>query len=55
MAQDVATSGGSSDCEVMASIDHSTSGERFIIAELCRENAYLSIEASATVDVTEWR
>lgn len=54
MAQDTATPVPDSDCEVMASVDSDTDGERLIIAELCREDAWLSMSTDATVGA-EWR
>ncbi|WP_336136517.1 DUF7556 family protein [Natronomonas amylolytica] len=55
MAQDTATAETICDCEVMASVDSGDDGERLIIAELCREEAYLSMSTEATVDVDDWR
>jgi hypothetical protein len=55
MAQDTATAETMSDCEVMASVDDGDDGERLIIAELSREDAYLAMSMSATVDVDDWR
>ena len=54
MAQDTATSASDSDCEVMASVDSNADGERLIIAELCRDDAWLSMPTDATV-AAEWR
>jgi hypothetical protein len=39
----------------MASVDGDTDGERLIIAELCREDAWLSMSTDATVSVDELR
>ena len=55
MAQDPATPVTVSECEVMASIDSGSDGDRLVIAELCREEAYLAMSTEATVDVDEWR
>ncbi|WP_197424975.1 hypothetical protein [Natronomonas sp. CBA1123] len=55
MAQDTATPETVSEPEVMASIDSDASGERLIIAELSREDAYLAMSTGATVDVDDWR
>lgn len=55
MAQDTATPATASDCEIMASIDEAADGEQLIIAELCREDAYLAMSTTATVDVAAWR
>jgi len=55
MAQDTATPVPDSDCEVMASIDDDADGERLIIAELCREDAWLSMSTDATVSVDDLR
>jgi hypothetical protein len=54
MAQNMAASASDSDCEVMASIDSHADGERLIIAELCRDDAWLSMPTDATV-AAEWR
>ena len=55
MAQEAATPVTVSECEVMASIDSGSDGDRLVIAELCKEDAYLSMATHATVDVDEWR
>ncbi|QLD89767.1 hypothetical protein HWV07_12310 [Natronomonas salina] len=55
MAQETATPVTVSECEVMASIDSGSDGERLIIAELCSEEAYLSVSTDVTVDVDDWR
>ena len=55
MAQDTATSGSDSDCELMASVDSDANGERLIIAELCRDDAWLSMSTDATVVVDTLR
>lgn len=55
MAQDPATPVTVSECEVMASIDSASDGDRLVIAELCREEAYLSMATETTVDVDDWR
>lgn len=55
MPQNPATPVTISDCEVMASVDDSDEGERLIIAELCSDDAYLSMSTKSTVVVNEWR
>ena len=55
MAQEAATPVSVSECEVMASIDSGSDGERLIIAELCTDEAYLAMSTDATVDVDDWR
>ena len=55
MAQDTATPVSVSDCEVMASVDSTDDGDRLIIAELCRDDAYLSVSTDVTASVEEWR
>lgn len=55
MPQDRATSGTASDCEVMASVENDTDGDQLIIAELCRDDAYLAVSIDAAVDVETWR
>lgn len=49
MAQDTATSVAVSDCEVMASVD----GEQLIIAEICRDEAWLSVSRDAAVAIDD--
>ncbi|MFO7926302.1 MAG: DUF7556 family protein [Halobacteriota archaeon] len=44
-----------SDCEVMASVDESHAGERLVIAEICRDEAYLAMPTETTVEVDDWR
>jgi len=39
------------DCEVMASED----GEEFVIAEICRDGAWLSARRDGALPLTEWR
>jgi hypothetical protein len=39
----------------MASVDDGGEGEQLIIADLCREEAYVSMSTEATVVVDEWR
>jgi len=51
MARNTATSVAASDCEVMASVD----GEQFIIAELCRDDAWLSVSTDAAIAVDEFQ
>jgi hypothetical protein len=55
MSQDPAAPVTVSDCEVMASVDESDSGEQLVIAELCRDGAYLAMSTETTVAVEEWR
>lgn len=55
MPQDRATPTSASDCEVMASVENDTDGDQLIIAELCRDDAYLAMSVDATVDVDTWR
>ena len=49
MAPDTAATVPESDCEVMASVEGDTDGERLIIADLCRDEAWLSMPTDATV------
>lgn len=52
MAQDPTAAGETApDCEVMASID----GPDFVIAALCREDAWLSTPLVDALVVDEWR
>lgn len=39
------------DCEVMASVD----GERLVIADLCRDDAWLEIEVVDAAELADWR
>lgn len=55
MSQDRATSASTSECEVMASVENDSDGDQLIIAELCRDDAYLSMSVDAAVDVDAWR
>ncbi len=55
MQQDSATTVATSGCEVMASVDDSEEGEQLIIAELCRDDAYVSMSTDTTVVVNDWR
>jgi hypothetical protein len=55
MAQDTATPVAVSECEVMASIDSGPDGEQLVIAEVCKDEAYLAMDAAAAVDVDGWR
>jgi len=55
MSQNQAAPMPASDCDVMAAVDRDDSGERLVIAELCREEAYLTMSTETTVTVDEWR
>jgi hypothetical protein len=55
MPQNPATPAAVSDCEVMASVDDSDDGEQLVIADLCSDEAYLTMSTDATVVVDEWR
>ncbi len=55
MAQDQATTMPVSECEVMASVDDSGEGEQLIIAEMCSDDAYVSMSTDTTVIVNDWR
>ncbi len=55
MPQNPATPATISDCEVMASVDDGDDGEQLIIAELCSDDAYVSMSTNATVIVNDWR
>jgi hypothetical protein len=55
MAPDTATTAPESDCEIMASVESDTQGERLIIAELCRDDAWLAMSTDATVPVETLR
>ena len=52
MSTQPATAGGNmNDCEVMASED----GEEFVIAEICRDDAWLSARREGALPLNEWR
>ena len=54
MAPDTAaTTGGDGDCEVMAAIEDSA--DRFVIADLCRDEAWLAASLSGAVSLEEYR
>jgi hypothetical protein len=55
MPQEPATPATASGCETMASVDDCSDGEQLIIAELCREEAYVSMSTDTTVVVNDWR
>ncbi len=55
MAQDTATPAATPDCEVMASVDDADDSERLIIAELCREEAWLATPTEHAVLLSEWQ
>jgi len=54
MSQDTAAPVTVSDCEVMASVDEGETGEQLVIAELCRDEAYLTMSTESTVAVDNW-
>lgn len=39
------------DCEVMSSVDD----DRFVIAAICRDGAWLSVPAGEALDIESWR
>lgn len=41
----------SGDCEVMAAID----SDQLVIADLCREDAWLTMSVSETAALNDWR
>jgi len=53
MSQNQAAPATVSDCEVMAAVDDG--GETLVIAELCRDEAYLTMPTESAVVVDEWR
>ena len=55
MSQNQAAPVTVSDCEVMAAVDESDSGKQLVIAELCRDDAYLTMSTESTVSVDSWR
>jgi len=55
MSQNQATRVAGSDCDVMAAVDESDSGEKLVIAELCRDEAYLTMSTDTTVAVDDWQ
>jgi hypothetical protein len=55
MASDTAATAPESDCEIMASVESDTEGERLIMAELCRDDAWLAMSMDATVPIETLR
>ncbi|MDR9380220.1 MAG: hypothetical protein RI560_00905 [Natronomonas sp.] len=55
MSQNQAAPVTISDCEVMASVDEDDAGEQLVIAEICRDEAYLTMPTETTVAVDDWR
>ena len=55
MSQNQAAPVTVSDCEVMASVDEGEAGEQLVLAELCRDEAYLTMSTETTVTVDDWR
>jgi hypothetical protein len=52
MAPDTARASGlTPDCEVMGSVDD----DRFVIAAICRDGAWLSMQAAEALDLEGWR
>lgn len=51
MSVDHRPTSATSECEVMASED----GELFVIAEICRDDAWVSAPAERAVPLPEWR
>jgi hypothetical protein len=49
--QPAPTGGSTNDREVMASED----GEQFVIAEICRDDAWLSARREGALPLNEWR
>jgi hypothetical protein len=50
------TTESDTDCEVMASVDEGPDGgERLVIADLCRDDAWISMPAAAASVVTDHR
>lgn len=45
----------SSDVEVMASVDSSPASERFVIADITRDEAWLSVRRTEAPALGEWR
>jgi hypothetical protein len=55
MSTNPATPVAVSECEIMASVDESDAGEQLIIADVCSDDAYVSMSTEATVVVNDWR
>jgi hypothetical protein len=52
MVPDTARASGlAPDCEVMGSVDD----DRFVIAAICRDGAWLSMPADGALDLESWR
>ena len=54
MASNVATVGGQSS-DVMASVDESTGATEFVIADVSRDDAWLSIRLRDAPGLDDWR
>jgi hypothetical protein len=55
MGEDAATVSGSRRCEVMAAIDSDRHGPRLVIADISADGSWLSMPATATASLADWR
>jgi hypothetical protein len=55
MATDVTATAHASDAEVMASVDPSPDGDELVLADLSREEAWLSTSVTAARPLDDWR
>jgi len=55
MSQNQAAPAWGPDCDVMAAVDKGDAGEQLVIAEICRDEAYVTMSTETTVAVDEWR
>jgi hypothetical protein len=54
MTSDVTTPGGTGP-EVMASVDHSSDGSQYVIADINREDAWLVMPHDRAPSLPDWR
>jgi hypothetical protein len=55
MTADGTTVAGSGSSEVMASVDSTPQGDEFIIADIGRDDAWVSMSASVAPTLPDWR
>jgi len=55
MAPDVTATADGPDAEVMASVDPSPDGDELVLADISREDAWLSTSVTAATPLDDWR
>jgi hypothetical protein len=55
MAADTTTAADAQPAEVVASVDPSPGGSRFVIADITRDGAWLSVGEQDAPDLPDWR